>query len=499
MQPRPGPQRKPPPAGWRRHWPWLAVAAVSLALLLALLREPLGERLWPQARIDRLLAEGDRALAEGRLDQADGQGARQKYEAAQALDSDRGEARTGLARVGQAALVHARAAIEGGRLDEARRWVALAGELQLPRAQVDAVAGRLRQAELAGVDLGALRGQAQAALAAGDAEVALPLFAQWLAIAPDDTAALEGREDALSLLLERVPQALHEGDLAAAARWLELARRADPGHMELPDLRAAYAQALAGQVRQAERALRRGRLEDAADRYLRLRELAPEEAAVTEGVQRTALALAARARQRAADFRFDAAEDALAQARQLAPTAGEVAEAARDLERARAAEARLHAPAMPARTSATALRRELEGFEQAVQRGDWIEPPGTSAYDRLRAAQALAPQDPAVRAAAARMQAAAASCVEQELRDNRLRTAQGCHDAWQALAPSDPGLAVARQRLAQRWLAVGEERLRAGELGVAVRALAAARALDPAAAGLEDFAVRLERARSGAP
>ena len=154
-------------------------------LSLVLLREPLGERLWPQARIDHLLAEGRQALAEGRLDQADGGGARQKFEAARALDSDRGEARAGLAQVGQAALARARSAISGGRLAEARRWLDLAADLQVPRAQVAAVAAYLRQAETAGIDLERVRVRAAAALAAGDADAALPLYAQWLAVAPD--------------------------------------------------------------------------------------------------------------------------------------------------------------------------------------------------------------------------------------------------------------------------------------------------------------------------
>jgi hypothetical protein len=89
---------------------------------------------------------------------------------------------------------------------------------------------------------------------------------------------------------------------------------------------------------------------------------------------------------------------------------------------------------------------------------------------------------------------AASACVDDALRDNRLRAAQDCHDAWQVLAPADPALAQARQRLAQRWLAVGDERLRAGEVGAAAGALEAARRLDPSATGLEDFAARLARA-----
>lgn len=477
----------------------MVVAALLLAALVGL-RQPLAERLWPQARIDRLLAEGDIALEQGRLDQADGQGARQKFEAAQALDSDRGEGRAGLWRVGAAALLRSDEAIAAARLDEASRWLALAAELQLPRAQLEPVAARLRQAQAAAVDLPALRASAIAALDAGEPQAALPLFAQWLALEPGAAAALEGREDALSLLLEPVPRLLGSGDLAGAHWRLALARKHDPGHVLVPGLQAAYAGALAAQVRTAERQLQRGRLERAADAFTRLRAVAPDDAGVAKGATRVTAALVAQARAAAADFRFDQAGRLLEQARRFAPDDPELAGVAREMERARATAARLHAP--PARHRAqgdASWRRALEEFEQALQRGDWIDPPGASAYDRLRVAQALAPEDPEVVAAAARMRATAAECVEAGLRDNRLRKAQGCHDAWRTLAPADPALAGVRQRLAQRWLAVAEERLRAGELEPAAGALDAARVLDPTAQGLAELAARLDRARGIVP
>lgn len=498
------PSRSAPPRGrkavaWRRHWPWALAALAVLVVLLAALRQPLADRLWPQARVDTLLAEGEQALAAGRLDQADGQGARQKFEAAQALDSDRGEGRAGLARVGQAALERARASIHAGRAAEARHWLALATELQVPRARIEPVEGALRQAEAAGVDLPALRARAAAALAAGDADAALPLYAQWLALEPGDAAALEGREDAVSLLLEAVPAALQAADLAAASRLLREARRHDPGHAQLPDLQAAWSRAVAAQLRLADADLRRQRLQAAAGRFEHLREVAPDEAGVAQGVQRTAHALARRSRQLAGDFHFDEAARALELARVLAPGDDAVEDAERDLARAREV-AQRRPPVEPAgRGQAAQVRRALEGFDQALRRGDWIEPPGASAYDHLRAAQALAPDAPPVRAAAERMRGAAAGCVDAALRDNRLRTAQGCLDAWQVLAPADPALRAARPRLAQRWLAVAEERLRAGELEVASRALASARGLDPATPGLDDFAARLARARSATP
>ncbi len=140
------------------------------------------------------------------------------------------------------------------------------------------------------------------------------------------------------------------------------------------------------------------------------------------------------------------------------------------------------------------VRSLLAETERAAARGDWLTPPGDSAYDKLRAAQALAPADPAVRRAAARALPEVRRCYEDELRGNRLRRAQACLEAWQQLQPGDRALRGARTRLAQRWVAVGNERLGAGEIGFAAQALAEARALDPHASGLEEFAERVKTA-----
>ena len=69
------------------------------------------------AQIEQLLAEGDRALAAGRLSDADGSGARERYQAALALDGDRPQARQGLANTGAAALQQARDRLQADDLD----------------------------------------------------------------------------------------------------------------------------------------------------------------------------------------------------------------------------------------------------------------------------------------------------------------------------------------------------------------------------------------------
>ncbi|TMN16536.1 hypothetical protein FF950_18480, partial [Pseudoxanthomonas sp. X-1] len=73
-----------------RRWPWVAgtVALVLLATAVAL-RQPIADWLWQGTRVQALLDQGEAALKQGRLSAADGSGARQRFEAALALDNDR--------------------------------------------------------------------------------------------------------------------------------------------------------------------------------------------------------------------------------------------------------------------------------------------------------------------------------------------------------------------------------------------------------------------------
>jgi len=151
-----------PTQWWRQTWAGIVIA-VALTALLLVLRQPLSQRLWPDTRAQQLRADAARALAQGTLSAADGQGARELYQAALALDPDRTDARAGLARVGQAALAQARRALAERRYPDAHRAVALARELAVPTTQVDAVAAALRQREAAEAGIERLLLQAIAA------------------------------------------------------------------------------------------------------------------------------------------------------------------------------------------------------------------------------------------------------------------------------------------------------------------------------------------------
>ncbi|MEP6907852.1 MAG: hypothetical protein ABI858_07735 [Pseudoxanthomonas sp.] len=477
-------------------WRWVAALLLLLALAVVVFRAPLANVLWPDMRVQRLLDEAGQALAQGRLSAADGSGARQRFEAAQALDSDRSEARDGLARVATDALAQARDHAQADRFEQARQSLALARELQVPRAAADAVADQLRRREAAEAGLDDLVRQAESARAGGDLQQALTLYQRILVLQPSHTLALEGREDALADLLQQARASLAKGDLPDSYQTIARARDYDAGHADLPELQALLGRVIERHRLQADRALRRGKLEVALAGYRQVLSASPQDAVALQGVDRVAVAYAQQATRQAADFDFTQAEASLRSARGLAPQATAVKQAEQSLQRARQSRLRL-ASSLPAAERKHRVEVLLVAMQQAGARGDWLTPPGESAYDKLRAAQALSPDVPEVKRAAARLVPTTQACFEDEMRANRVRRARGCFDAWQALAPADGRLQESRRRLSLKWIAVGDEQLGSGRVEFAAQALHEASELDAGAPGLAEFARRVRNAQTG--
>lgn len=484
-------------SGARRWWLVAAGAVALVLLMLVLARGPLGDRLWPEARVHALSAQGAQALARGHLSAADGSGAREIYEAAVAMDPDRIEPRAGLARVAVAALAQARQDLAADRIAQAHAHLRLARELSVPREQADLLAAQLREREaaLAGIDgllVRAGAAHAEGRLQGGDT-AALPLYARVLELRPSDPQALRGRDDAIGALLDQARADLRSGELTAAAAALSTARRYDAGHVDLPDTEARFTEELDALRRRADTDLQRGRIDAAVAAWRRLQALAPDDPGASEGLRRAAEAHAGVAQRLAADFRFADAGRELDKARVLAADAPGLAAAQAALERAQRSHLRLQASA-PSGERARLLPQLLRQAAEAEARGDLLTPPGESAYDRLRAAQALAPDDAQVRGAIARLLPSARACFERTLSANNLGDARRCLAARDALGEAPRELAAAQRRLALRWLAIGDERLGGGRIGPAHAALAAARALDPATPGLAEFEQRLRTA-----
>lgn len=490
-----GTQRQPLPR-WRGVLAGL-IAILGVAMLLWV-REPVSDWLWPDTQVQQLREEAELALQSGVLTRSDGRGARELFEAAIALDPDRPETRYGLILVGQAALAQADAAISEERFSDAHAALALARELAVPRAQTEAVAVRLRRNEIGGAGVELLLKQAAAARGNGRLDgaedAALPLYESILVLQPNHTQALEGREDTLADLLQLSRQALGRGDLAEAKRLNDRVQAVDPGHVGLPDALAEFSSTVRERLRVADTDLRRGRLPRALAQYDAVVEIDPDNEHAQQGRIRVANAHAELSERHAADFRFVQAVAALQDARAIAPDAPAVTAASQHLARARQLRATLDS-ATPSAERHRRVQRLLQEAAVAESRGDLLSPPGVSAFDKVRAARALAPDDKAVEAAAARLLPAAKSCFEQALRGNRLSAAGACLDALEAMSADNSDVSRdARTRLAQRWIAVGDERLGAGELTAARNALDAAGKLDPQVDGLAEFSTRVRKA-----
>lgn len=484
---------------------WCAIALVAmLALTLVLFRLPLADRLWPEARAQVLRDQAAHELMRGHLTATDGSGARELYEAALAIDPDRNEARVGLMRVAQAALTKARKATAADRYLDAYKAVQLARELSAPREPIDRVDFQLRQREAAHAGIADLLTRAAAARKAhrlegsgpqdsgpqDSVDAALPLYRRVLELEPDRLEALEGREDALGELLQQAHQALQRDDLVEAARLIAVAHKEDAGHADLPDIQARMAKTLGLAHQRVIGDLRRGDLPSAAKLLHVLLQIDPADAVAQRQLEQVANAWAHRAQRLAADFRFDAAAVALAQARAVSPQATAIRTAEHAIQRSQLSSRRVASP-MPTAQRNRRVHALLLDAEAAESRGDLLTPPGDSAFDKLRAARALAPDNVAVRMASRRLLPAANACFDRELRRNNLARAQACLDTRMTLGGDANVIAHDKRRLALRWLAVGEERLAAGEVAAAQDALAHARETDPSTPGVAEFVERL--------
>lgn len=477
----------------------LSAAAIVLASGIALVvwREPLGRLLLPDPRLNQRLAAADAALARGELTRADGQGARELYEAVLAADPDQLAAQQGLARVRAAAVKNVDEALRGHRLAEARRELALAESLSVPRDQLQPLKARLLELDRSAARLP--EWLAAATRPGASARQSLEAYEAILAVDAGNALALEGRSQVLGRELERAQALLAKGKLREAETIVADVIARDPAHLDLPEAQAALGESrdrrqsfLAGQLRIAQRDQRAGRCERAAKRYRQMLATDAESSAAKDGLRACAMKLLQRANEQIARQEFAAAERGLAQARSWAPELPGLPAARRHLRQARADHARLQKLSRTA--EARRLPQLLAEAREAMRSEQFLEPPGASAWDRLRVAASIAPASEELKSTQHEYRRAARACHEQGLIANDLGRAQTCLQALIAMDPGDARLTAAQARLCERWLAYAEERIGAGDFVSARRALAAAQALDPTHARLPALEARLRQA-----
>mgnify|MGYP001172838923 FL=1 len=494
--------------GWR--WAvWLLPLVIALAAGLVF-QERL-RPLWSGSDRSEQLTRAESALQAGRLqDDENGPGARSLYNAILAAEPDHEAAREGLRRVGRAHLQQARQQLQAGVTDAARRELELARTLGVGREELAVVEAALADAgerQDGMQELSRRIDAAAEALAAGRIEEpvtgAIALYQQALALDAANPVARAGLREALAPVLTAARADIDAGRFAEGEARIAVVTQVDPANLQLPELRAALAEArkgradqIAAQLQLARQRSARGQLttpvgQSAQDAFRAVLALDADNSEAREGLRRLAQDLLRRAESASADFDFEAAEAALDAAALLTPPPAGLARARERMEEARRNYSRVAGGSTSDPARVDALIAEAEA---AIAQGRLLQPPGESAYDSLRAALALAPTDSRARTLMQGLPAQAQARFDAALAASRPNDALRYLEGLQVVAPGSAELASMRQRLAAAYVGVASERLGRGEIASARQALERAAELEPNHIELPALRARLEQA-----
>ncbi len=490
-------RRAPQGTSPRRLGPWIFTAAVIVLLgvgAFSLWRNQDKLRaLLPRTELNDVLARADNALVLGKLS-GSADSARELFESARVIDPDNDIARAGLRRVGEALVADAVAATQRRDFAAAHARLADARALLAGGAAVEQAAAALRQAESANTEIGGLFDQAEAALAAGkllDAGGAIALYQRVLASEPGNAPAQAGLRKVGVALSAQTRELLAQGKVDEASSRIEAIARALPNDPVLPTLRgeltaarSSAGAAIETQVKRAQELLRSGRVhgdgeDNALAQFKAVLARDPTNAKARAGLAQIAQALVVQATAALEESNAAVAERLLRQAEQLAPGSADIAAARGQLRELR--ERVEIAASRPVLTPE--LQQKLAGHlaaaEKATQAGDLILPPGSSAYDRYRAALALDGSNAQALAGLQRLPQIARDQFNVAIGQQKLDRARDFVDTLEQLAPTDASLANLRARLAEALLDEAEQRAGENRPGDARRSLDAARTLSP--------------------
>jgi hypothetical protein len=497
----------PPPAPGRSGTRWLAAGVALLGLgaaaaTLWVYQDPI-RALLPDTQLNGLLAEADRALADGRLAGAGAGSALELYRAVLREDPDNAQAIAGVRAVGERLAALAREALAAGDLDAARARLAEARDVLQGGAEIEGIAREIAAIESRGSEVAALLEQAIAARDAGrltgGADSAAALFARVLASDPASGIAQKGLEDIVARLDADARAAVADkrfDDAEALAAQIEAVRA---GHASVPalralvaDARAAEARALEDSLAAGEARLRAGALlapaEDSA-RFHFEQALArdPGNARARAGLARIGSALLVQAGAAIEAGDAAAAARALREATRLGAPAGEAAalrSRLRELEERNAIAAE-----RPVLTPEQVQRRErfLAEADTALASGALIEPPGGNAYDLYRAALSIDHANARAKAGLAAIAPRAKALFDEAIAAGRPAAARPHLDAFEATSRDAATRATMRRALGRAYAEQGMRQLDAGQRDAAGRSLARAREMaadDPAVIAL---------------
>lgn len=330
---------EPPPAPRRRLWPVLLVLVLGLAGATGygVYSGLIPARLWSGNDVARLVAQGDRALAAGKLLLPRNTSALAFYQRAFVLDPTDVDARHGLRLAGEGLVSEVAAAVTAGDHERVAVLDALVGDFPAGVVDLEATRALLEQARTDAVAAARDQERIEAFLRAADADIergqlvgsgtdnALARFRAAQVLDPDNPGARAGLSRLALAIAERGQAALAGGDLESALEWHGQASLIDADAAAVAalgiELDAARRAAASEQDREAQLSqllaaaatdLEANRLttpagNNALERYRQVAEIEPGNAAAAAGVRRIHDRYIAMATQALARDDFDAA------------------------------------------------------------------------------------------------------------------------------------------------------------------------------------------------
>ena len=479
--------------GPRRHGLLWLLLLVLLALLVVLAAQHRSwfAKLLPTPQLNHLLDQGDRALAAGHLQQARG-----FYVQAQTLSGENSRVVNGLQAVGQAELARARSALAAHRYVVAQESLQQAQSLLGGGVQLERVQRQLTQARARGSELSDLVTRAQQAYAADDYAHAAAFYRRVLALDAGNAVARHGLDQVGAALAAQARASLAAGQLTVAGTQIRALASLLPGQADLPQLSAslaeqqrAQASAAAATLAQADQLLAAGHITTPANDnalllYRRVLAQDPGNAQAQAGLARVSTALMVQAHAQTDAGDWAAARVLLDEAAQLTPHAADLAAAKARLARA---QQRASAPPVSAQQRAQAQMLAQRAAAAAAQ-GNYLTPPGDSAFDLYRRALALDGDDADARNGLRALPQQAAQAAQQALQAGQLDRAGNLLEAWAQLEPGAQGAAAMRQRLGMAWLQLADRDLARGNRDAARSALLRAQHWTPQDAQVQALA-----------